>query len=53
MFAIEQISGALTATQSQAQIHAAERARASADCVNPAGRNHMDHGRGDKAGFVL
>jgi hypothetical protein len=38
LFAIEQISGAPAAAQGTAQSHAAERARAGADCLNPAGR---------------
>ncbi|MEN6541047.1 hypothetical protein [Parvibaculum sp.] len=53
MFAIEQISGTPAATQSKAQLHAAKRARAGVDCVNPAGHDRMNHGRGEKAGFVL
>jgi hypothetical protein len=53
LFAIEQISRAPAAAQSKAQIHAAERARAGADCVKPACRYRLEEGRGEKAGLGL
>jgi hypothetical protein len=53
LFAIEQISRTPAAAQSKAQVHAAERARAGADCVKPAHRHRLEEGRGEGAGMGL
>jgi hypothetical protein len=53
LFAIEQISRTPTTAQSKAQIHAAERARAGADCVKPVCRNRLMAVRGERTGLGL
>jgi len=43
--AIEKISWASATAKREAQVHAAKRMRADADCLNPVGRNRIVDGR--------